>query len=164
MVQYIYKTTTGPIKIYVDENWAALLCAEDADEMKSERKHTRADHKYASGAPIHFDSLQHQGELLVDQRDEFGAVIFLADLKNAFSSLTKLQRLYFIKARLEDLSYIEIAGKYGKNESTVREIVKAADKKIKKILYTSPDSGISEGYMIGESRAARGSSHRQVAV
>ena len=134
MTKYTYESVTGPVEIDVDPHWAAVLKSEDRTLQRSERKHRRPDHKYAPCEPLPLDELQYEGEWLVDRRDEIGAVELSADLERALQSLPKLQRRYFVLYRKYGYSYVEIAKMDGKDPSTVREAIQAADIKIRNFL------------------------------
>ena len=56
---YTYETLAGNIAIEVDEKWYAWLTAADKFERNQERRHHRADHKYAQGAPLSLDADRH---------------------------------------------------------------------------------------------------------
>jgi len=132
MKNYTYHTATEPVKIEIDEEWAARLNKADVEEIRANRSHTRADHKYAPGEPISFDSLDYFGEWFTDRGDNMEAVKLSLDLERALALLTDLQRQYFIMNRLEGYSCAEIARREGKHKVTVLDIVEAAEKKIKK--------------------------------
>ena len=138
MKQYTYQTAMGPVEIEVDENWAALLQAEDIDEQNTGRKHTRLDHKYAPGEPVSLDNVQYGGEWLSDRRDGIEEAVLSADLNRALLTLTDLQRRYFILNRLKGYSYAEIARREGKSKETVFGIIEAAVKKLKKYFLPTP--------------------------
>ena len=97
-----------------------------------ERRHIRDDHKYAHGAPVSTEDLAHGIGLCGGSGEVFAGIELSVDLKKALITLTELQRKYFVLNRINGYSCSEIARIYGKDESTIRESLRAADKKIKK--------------------------------
>jgi RNA polymerase sigma factor (sigma-70 family) len=131
MKGYIYETATGTVTIEVAEKWHKLLSDADAEEMKSNRKHTRADHKYAPGEPIPLGSLDDGGKWFADEKNGIEAVEFSIDMERALATLTEVQRRYVILSRIQGYSFVEIARLTGKDKSTVRKAVNVAEQKIK---------------------------------
>ena len=132
MSKYTYKSVTDPLEIDIDESWAKTLQDLDHDEQNNERKHKRPDHKYAPGEPLSLENLEYEGAWLEDHRDVIAGADLSADLGLALRTLTETQRRYFVLNRLKGYSCAEIARLDGKDESTVREVMKAAEQKIKK--------------------------------
>ena len=132
MKHYTYETAVESVTIEVDEMWHKLLLEADIENANTDRKHTRPDHKYAPGHPVSLDSLAYDGEWLANHDDGIAAAALSIDLERALAALTKLQRRYYLLSRIEGFSNAEIARLDGKDESTVREAIKAADAKIKK--------------------------------
>ena len=132
MAKYTYDTVTGPVEIEVDPYWEKILKAEDALEELNDRKHARPDHKYAPCAPLSLESLYREGTWFEDHDDGIAAAELSVDLQRALAALTKLQRRYFILARLKGYSYVEIGQRDGKDPSTVQRLVESAEKKIRK--------------------------------
>ena len=134
METYTYNTATGPVTIEVEGVWQKKLTDADLAETNNNRKQTRADHKYAPGEPLSLNERAYEdGDWAEDRCDGIGAVEFSVDFERALSVLTELQRRYFEMYRLEGYSYMEIARHHGKNEATIREAIRAAEKKIKNI-------------------------------
>lgn len=132
MAKYIYQTATGPVEIDVNTYWGELLKMEDALEELNDRKHSRPDHKYAPCAPLSLESLNYEGAWFEKIEDHIAAAELIIDLVRVLARLTELQRRYFIMARVEGYSYVDI-GKYeGKDPSTIQRIVAAAEKRIRK--------------------------------
>ena len=131
MTKYTYQTATGPVEIGADPYWASILEAEDLKEELNDRKHARPDHKYAPCAPLSLESLFCDGKWFADPNDCIAAAELAVDLERAMDTLTDLQRRYYRLARLEGYKCTEIAKRDGKDPSTVREIVKAAERKVR---------------------------------
>jgi RNA polymerase sigma factor (sigma-70 family) len=131
MKTYTYDTATGPVTVAADERWYKLLSKADAEEANANRKHTRSDHKYAPGEPVSLDALKYEGEWVADHCGGISAIELSADLERAFAALTKRQRLVFALSRIDGYSNVEIARHYGVDESTIREILRSAEKRIK---------------------------------
>jgi DNA-binding CsgD family transcriptional regulator len=98
----------------------------------SERARFRTDHKYAPGAPVAIDTVDPDGAWISGGRGGLDSVEYSVDLERAMASLTDLQRRYFTLNRLEGYGYAEIARRDGKERSTIKRLVAAAEKKIKK--------------------------------
>jgi DNA-binding CsgD family transcriptional regulator len=98
----------------------------------TERKHYRGDHKYAPGVPVAIDTVDPESARIADGQEAINEVAFQIDLEAAMLNLTPLQRRYFTMVRLDEYSVSEAARLDGKDESTVREAIKAAEKKLKK--------------------------------
>lgn len=131
MTKYTHQTATGPVEIDVDPHWEAILKAEDAKEERNNRKHSRVDHKYAPCAPLSLESLYQEGAWFADKNDCIEKATFWIDLERAMETLTELQRRYFVMTRLEGYTCAEIARLECKDESTIRETVASAKKKIR---------------------------------
>lgn len=97
-----------------------------------ERKHTRSDHKYAQGVPLSFDDVIFNCGIHSNRNEGIEYMEFSADFERALLTLTELQKQYFIKYHFEGFAYTEIALSFGKDESTIREAIKSANKKIEK--------------------------------
>ena len=138
MKNYTYETATGPVLVELDEIWLKLLSDADDEEVNADRRHTRSDHKYAPGRPISLDNPEYGCERYGRQDNAISSAEFSVDLESALSALTELQRRYFVMFHIEDYTYAEIARRGSKDASTVREIVKTAQKKIKNILNQHP--------------------------
>lgn len=132
MAKYIYQTATGSVEIDIDPYWEMVLKAEDALEERNNRKHSRPDHKYASCAPLSLESLHYEGAWFEDDEDHIAVAELLIDLERALARLTDLQCRYYIMARLEGRSYVEIGEFEGKDPSTIQRLVESAEKKVKK--------------------------------
>ncbi len=132
MATYQYDSVTETIEIEIDPSWAEILSDMDDEEQQDGRKHKRPDHKYASGKPLSLEGLRFNGKWLANRDCCIAAVILTVDLKRALMTLTKLQRRYYILANFKGYWNTEIARSEGKDESTVRGIVRAAEKKIEK--------------------------------
>ena len=134
-MKYTYETLDGSIAIEVDEKWHEWLSEADKLERNQERKHHRADHKYACGTPLSLDALTHAEDWLVlHTTTSYAAVELKIDLEIALETLTELQRRYFILSRMHGYSYSEIARSEGKSRMSICETVLAAEGKIKKHL------------------------------
>ena len=142
MKNYTYETVTGPVTIEVDEHWYNALLEFDAEETNNDRSHSRADHKYAPGEPVSLESLEYEGESLADSNDDISLVELKVDLERALVTVTPLQRRYYVMSRLHGYSVAEVARLHGKDRTTIREAVKAADKKVKKFFGTPPFSAL----------------------
>ena len=141
MANYIYESVTGPVEIEVDEYWENLLKAEDTGEENAERKHNRPDHKYALGEPLSLEDLWLEGEWFSDRDSGIEDAEFFMDLGRALQSLSDLQRRYFILSRIQGYGHTEISISDSKDRTTVREVLRAADKKIKKYFEQYPPLG-----------------------
>jgi len=130
MARYTYESVTGPVKIEIDQEWAEILQGEDTDEQRAERKHVRPDHKYAPGTPLSLESLDYEGAWFEDRNNVISGAELSMDLERALRPLTELQRRYFKLTRIKGYSFAEIARFDGKDQSTVREVMKAAEKKV----------------------------------
>ena len=131
MKHYTYETVTGSVTIEVDESWHKLLTDEDIAELNNNRRHTRADHKYAPGEPLAFECLEYDGKWFVDHNDAIAPIELLVDLEQALKTLTDVQRRYFVMVRLKGYSYAEIARRECKADTSVMRVVNTADTKIK---------------------------------
>ena len=119
------------LKIWRTHN-EILHLAEDADERRQERRHTRSDHKYAHGAPLSLDAVNNADDWIIfSQMTSYTAVELKIDLEMAMETLTDLQRHYFILNRMHGYSYADIARREDKSRMTIFEITEAAEKKIK---------------------------------
>jgi DNA-directed RNA polymerase specialized sigma24 family protein len=132
MSKYTYETVTGSVEIEVEQEWTAILEYEDAAEGRSSRRHVRADHKYAPGAPLSLDESDPTSTWICDAGDEAHDIEVRADFARALDSLTVLQRYCVIEICLKGRTYRDVAGELGSNYSTIRDIVRAAKEKIKK--------------------------------
>ena len=131
MKYYTYESVTGPITIEIDEQWCALLLDTDISDINAERRHTRADHKYALGAPISISELTNVGIDIPDRQSSFTDMELDIDLERALSTLTELQRRYFVLSHVHGYSTAEIARIYNKDKSTIREALKTVNTKLK---------------------------------
>ncbi|MDR2908975.1 MAG: helix-turn-helix domain-containing protein [Oscillospiraceae bacterium] len=122
------------MEIEVKRDWAAVLEYADTEEKRSERKHTRPDHKYAPGAPISLDSAAPGCALAGDTYDETRDVDTRADFERALDFLSELQRFCVIEICLKGRTYRDVAKELGRDHSTVRDVIRAARLKIKKCL------------------------------
>ena len=84
------------------------------------------------GLRLSTEDLAHGIGLCGGSGEVFAGIELSVDLKKALITLTELQRKYFVLNRINGYSCSEIARIYGKDESTIRESLRAADKKIKK--------------------------------
>ena len=80
----------------VNEQWLTILRAEDKRERTSERKHSRANHKYALGAPLSLDALVYEGDWLTNPRNCIAEIKTKADWEATLSTLTELQQRCFV--------------------------------------------------------------------
>ncbi|MDL2234686.1 hypothetical protein LJC07_00840 [Christensenellaceae bacterium OttesenSCG-928-L17] len=131
MTKYTYQTVTGPVEIDIAPYWEAILKAEDAKEELNNRKHSRADHKYAPCAPLSLESLHYEGAWFEDHDNPIAAAELRMDLERALARLSDLQRRYFIMARIEGRSYVEIGEYEGKAPSTIQRLVESAERRIR---------------------------------
>ena len=131
MKNYTYQTTTEILSIEIDPIWHGILAEEDKKENNDNRKHTRADHKYALGLPVSLELLYETGTDPIDIQNEISYTDLSMDLTNALDTLTDLQRLYFIMSRFEGYSNAEISRISGKTEGAIRKSLKSAEEKIK---------------------------------
>jgi DNA-directed RNA polymerase specialized sigma24 family protein len=132
MAKYIYETVTGAIEVEVDERWVDLLKEEDSYEQNADRCHSRGDHKYAPGTPVSLYSLQCDGKEILCQRGCNKLTELSIDLFYALNTLSKLQKQYYVMFHIFGYKYAEIARLEGKHKTTISEIIKAAEEKIKK--------------------------------
>ena len=131
MNHYTYESVTGPITIEINEQWYSFLTNADTADSNAERRHTRPDHKYAPGTPISINELETAGIDIVDQQNGFLDVELDIDLDKALTTLTVLQRRYFVLAHLHGYSNAEIGRIYGRDRSTIREALKTVNAKLK---------------------------------
>jgi RNA polymerase sigma factor (sigma-70 family) len=136
MKTYTYQSVTRPVEIEIDDAWAELLETMDATDLLAERKHVRADHKYAPGKPFSLDSLCDGGRWFEDRSFDIDALELLIDLGSALKTLTDRQRRYFVLSRWKGYSFTEIARLESKDSSTIQRLVEVAEKKIRK--YCGP--------------------------
>jgi len=97
-----------------------------------ERRHTRSDHKYASGVPLSFDDSAFINDLYADRCDEIDNVDFSIDMERAFVTLTELQKKYVIQVFVNGFSYADLAKKDNISETAIRKHIKLALPKLKK--------------------------------
>jgi hypothetical protein len=98
----------------------------------SERKHTRADHKYCPGAPLSIEEADPDGVWIPDANDAISEFELQADFEHALNTLTEIQRYCIIEVCLNERTYRDVASERGKHPSTVKEAVKSAKAKLKK--------------------------------
>jgi DNA-directed RNA polymerase specialized sigma24 family protein len=135
MCEYTYETATGLVAIRLDEKWLALLAAADASEVIANRKHTRADHKYAPGKPTSLEAMEYIGQWFSGKDESIRHTDFSIDLERAMTTLTKLQHRYVTQVLINGHSYAELARMDGISEAAIRKHVKLAIPKIKKYLF-----------------------------
>ncbi|MCL2222866.1 MAG: hypothetical protein FWC20_08800 [Oscillospiraceae bacterium] len=104
-----------------------------------ERRHIRSDHKYAVGSPVSYEDSSHGVGFCNGNGEVFAGIEFSADLKKALAALTELQRRYFVLNRIQGYFCSEIGRIDGKDESTIRESLRVADKKIKSFFSSTPE-------------------------
>jgi hypothetical protein len=63
----------------------------------SERRHYRADHKYAPGIPVAIDTVDPENAWIGDGQSAVRGVEFQIDLESALDELTELQRFCFVE-------------------------------------------------------------------
>ena len=132
MKYYTYKTLDDDLTIEVDDKWHTWLTEADSIEDNHERRHRRADHKYAYGNPLALDSFSSADDwLMFNQITSYTAVELRVDLDMAMETLTDLQRRYFIMNRILEYSSHEIAKLEGKRQSTVHKTIAQAEKNIR---------------------------------
>ncbi len=136
MAQYTYQTVTGPVEIEIDSHWAKMLATEDELKKITERKHVRADHKFAPGGPLSLEDIRYEGRWLTGHDSCIEAAEFAVDLENALTMLTDLQRRYFLLARVYNYNFAEIGRLDGKHRTTIQRLVESAEKKIFDKLYS----------------------------
>ena len=136
-MKYTYETLDGSIAIEVDEKWHAWLTEADKLERNQERRHHRADHKYAQGAPLSLDA---EDWLVLHTTTSYAVVELKIDLEIALETLTELQRRYFILSRMHGYSSHEIAKFEGKSQKTIHESICQAERKIRLFLNAPPQT------------------------
>jgi len=124
-MKYEYITSTGKVAIEVDEQFHDLLVALDKEEYNSDRKHSR---RY----PISLESCEYEGEWFTEKHDAVAEIENSIDIERALASLTELQRICFVEARLNGKSQREVAAELGKSRSTVQQAVDGAIAILKK--------------------------------
>jgi len=96
----------------------------------SERRHVRADHKYAPGAPVSIDTVDPEGDTISARRSGLEVIDAMIDLEAAMSSLTPLQRSSFAAVRLDGLTQAEAAKALGVSRESVKQAIGGALKKL----------------------------------
>ncbi len=138
MATYQYESVTESIEIEIDQSWAKILKDMDEAEQLNKRKHVRSDHKNSPGVPLSLERLRFEGAWFADRDCCIAATILSADLDRALQTATNLQRRYYILVRIRRYQFTEIARLEGKDESTVRESIRAVEKRIKKYFRWYP--------------------------
>jgi RNA polymerase sigma factor (sigma-70 family) len=104
-----------------------------------ERRHTRADHKYALGTPISTGDMSFIEDIPAKNESVFDSVDFSIDLEQALTPLTDLQRKYVILVLIHECSYAEAARKNNITEGAVRKHIRLALPKLKNYYIDGTD-------------------------
>jgi hypothetical protein len=96
----------------------------------NERKHTRADHKYAPGTPVAIDAVDPEGAWIDGGRGGLDDVEFGIDIETVFSTLTELQRKSFTGVRLNGRTQADVANELGVSRESIKQALNGALKKL----------------------------------
>ena len=98
----------------------------------SERKHGRADHKYAPGTPVAIDAVDPENAWISSGRGGLDDADVQIDLANALAALTELQRFCFVEVIIKTRTQQAVAVEIGKTRENVKYALNAAKQNLKK--------------------------------
>lgn len=98
----------------------------------NERKHIRADRKYAPGTPLAIDTVDPDGAWISNGRCELDDTEWSIDQEVALSKLTELQRKSFAAVRLDGYTQEEASVLLGVSRESVKQAIAGAIRKLQK--------------------------------
>jgi RNA polymerase sigma factor (sigma-70 family) len=102
----------------------------------SERKHCRADHKYAPGVPVAIDSVESDCERTCICESATDGVDFQIDLEAALETLTDLQRRCFVEVVMNGRTQQSVADELNVTQQMVDKHIRTAKTKLQNYFRT----------------------------